>query len=112
MDTLGALGTTPKIGGPVIMSTVGAQVGIITFTTPGFDCSSLSPIVTFTPGSISNGTDIMTVNNLVYSTDPTKKNQSKFDTGNFYIGGDLILVGTESPGTYNIGAAYTMTIAF
>lgn len=53
----------------------------------------------------------MTVNNFTYSTDPGKKNQTKFNTGVFYIGGDLVIGGTETGGTYN-GGAYTVTITF
>lgn len=111
IDTLGALTTTPKNGGPTLSNTASAQVGIVQFSTGALDCSSLSPTVTFIPGSITNGTNTMTVNNFTYSTDPGKKNQTKFNTGVFYIGGDLVIGGTETGGTYN-GGAYTVTITF
>lgn len=112
IDTLGAVTTTPKNGGPTLYAGVTAQVGIVTFSTGALDCSALSPTVTFTPGTISNGTDTLTVTNFTYSTDPSKKNQSKFNTGTFYIGADLgIATGLESGGTYT-GGAYTMTITF
>ena len=111
IDTLGALTTTPKNGGPVISNSASAQVGIVQFSTGTLDCSSLSPTVTFVPGTIGNGANVMTISNLTYSTDPSKKNQSKFNSGVFYIGGDLVIGGTEAGGIYN-GSAYVITITF
>jgi len=113
VGTAGTVTIDPLTGtltGVHIPSSIGKQA-IVHFSTGTLDCSSLQPTVTLTPGSISNGTSTMTISNLVYTTDITKKNQKKFNTGDFYIGADITFTGTETSGPYS-GGGYTITIVF
>jgi hypothetical protein len=117
VDYKGAISST----GPVLLSTPIPQPGILTFSTDpppgaGFDCSNVTPAsVSFTDGYLSNGTDTMQVTNFTYST-KSGNPFSKFNTGAYYIGADLIVNGTESSGSYSTqnagGTPYQITISF
>jgi len=112
--------------GSVGMVTINAQTGTLTgvqiasstgqqahfkFATGVLDCSKKTPTVTFTTGTITNGTSVMTVSNFTYTTDLTKSTSKNFGTGDFYVGADLTVVGTETAGTYT-GSPFTITLTF
>jgi len=113
----GAVTIDPQTGaltGIQIPSSSG-QAAHFQFSTGAFDCSKKTPTVTFTNGTISNGTWTMTVSNFTYTTDVTKKTAKGFGTGDFYVGADLTVVGSETAGTYNVasgGAPFTITLTF
>lgn len=110
---------TASSTGPVLLTTPIPQAGVLNFSTtspaPGYDCSNLSPVVAFTDGILSNGTSTMTVTNFTYST-KTGNPFTKFNTGTYYIGGDLIVNGTETSGAYSTtnagGVPYGITLTF
>ena len=113
---VGSVGTVtidPQFGtlsGVQIPSSAGQQAHF-QFATGALDCSKQNPTVTFTTGTITNGTSVMTVSNFAYTTDLTKKTSKNFGTGDFYVGADLTVVGTESAGTYT-GSPFTITLTF
>jgi len=113
---VGSAGTVtidPQFGtltGVQIPSSTGQQAHF-QFATGALDCSKQNPTVTFTTGTISNGTSVMTVSNFTYTTDLTKKTSKNFGTGDFYVGADLTIVGTETAGTYT-GSPFTITLTF
>lgn len=113
---VGSIGTVtidPQTGtltGVQIPSSMGQQAHF-KFSTGVLDCSKKSPTVTFTTGTISNGTSVMSVSNFTYTTDLTKKTSKSFGTGDFYVGADLTIVGTETAGTYT-GSPFTITLTF
>ena len=95
----------------------GGQYAIVHFDVSGpgagANCIGLNTTVTITPGSITNGSSTMTVDNFKSTTDLASQNlSSKFSaTGDYYIGGDLTIIGSETLGNYN-GSAFTITISF
>lgn len=113
---VGSAGTVtidPQTGlltGVQIPSSTGQQAHF-QFSTGALDCSKKQPTVTFTTGTITNGTSVMTVSNFMYTTDLTKKTSKNFGTGDFYVGADLTVVGTETAGTYT-GSPFTITLTF
>jgi hypothetical protein len=113
---VGSIGTVtidPQTGlltGVQIPSSSGQQAHF-KFATGVLDCSKKQPTVTFTTGTITNGTSLMTVSNFTYTTDLTKKTSKNFGTGDFYVGADLSVVGTETAGTYT-GSPFTITLTF
>lgn len=101
---------TGTLTGVQIPSSTGQQAHF-KFATGALDCSKKTPTVAFTTGTITNGTSVMTVNNFTYTTDLTKKTSKNFNTGDFYVGADLTVVGTETAGAYT-GSPFTITLTF
>lgn len=101
--------------GPTWIS--GGQYAIVHFDVSGpgagANCIGLNTTVTITGGSITNGSSTMTVDNFKSTTDLASKNSSKFSaTGDYFIGGDMTITGSETLGSYTGSSAFTITISF
>lgn len=117
VDYKGGISST----GPTLLASPIPLPGILVFSTSpplpaaSYDCSNTTPLVTFTDGTLSNGSSTMTITNFTYST-KSGNPFSKFNLGYFYIGADLVVGAGNTSGTYTTSAAggipYGITLTF
>jgi len=119
IDYKGSISST----GPTLLASIAPLPGIVTFSTDwptgaGPNCSNVTPAtVSFTDGYLtdSTGTYSMRLTNFTFST-KSGNPFTKFNTGTYYIGADLIVSGSEGSGSYSTsnpgGTPYQITISF
>lgn len=97
--------------GPILLGATSLP-GIFTSNTGAFNCSNKSPTVTLVGGNldrVGGGTTPLTLQNLQFSTKAASPS-NQYNTGTFYVGGDLVIPASPQDGVYS--GNYSITVTF